>query len=199
MADFLNSILSQLSDGSIESMSQKINASPDQTKEALSSAIPLLVSALAKNSSSQDGAASLQSALERDHDGSILDNISDLISNPSIGNGQGILKHVLGNKQDAAKNLLGEKTGLSSSAIGNILEMAAPMVMGYLGRQTRSNSTGGGITDVLSSMLGGQGSASNQNQSLFNKLLDRDGDGSAIDDVAEMGMSFLGKLLKKKK
>ena len=158
-----------------------------------------MVSALAKNSNSPDGAASLQSALERDHDGSILDNISDLISNPSIGNGQGILKHVLGNKQDAAKNLLGEKTGLSSSAIGNILEMAAPMVMGYLGRQTRSSSSGGGITDILSSMLGGQGGSSNQNQSLFNKLLDRDGDGSAVDDVAEMGMSFLGKLLRKKK
>ncbi len=198
MSDFLNSLLSQIPDDSIGSISQKINATPDQTKNALSAAIPFIVSALAKNSSTEEGASSLKNALDRDHDGSILDNLSDLIQNPAIGNGQGILKHVLGGKQEVAQNLIGQKTGLSSSAIGNILEMAAPMVMGYLGKQNKSNSSGG-ITDILSSMLGDQGGNAKQGQSLFNQLLDRDGDGSAVDDVAQMGMSFLGKLLRKKR
>jgi hypothetical protein len=55
--------------------------SPEQSKKAVEMAMPMLMGALAKNTSDTQGAESLDKALEQ-HDGSILDNIdiSSLLS-----------------------------------------------------------------------------------------------------------------------
>jgi hypothetical protein len=68
----------------------------------------------------------------------------------------------------------------------NILKVAGPFLMGALGKQTKQNgvSDQGGLGDLLGGMLGGSGGK--EEQSLVNKLLDADGDGSVIDDVAGM-------------
>ena len=57
--------------------------------------------------------------------------------------------------------------------------------MGFLGKQkAQSNvSDATGMNSLLGSMLGGQ---PQQNQSLITTLLDADGDGSILDDVAGM-------------
>ena len=92
-------LLQQLSGGAISQIGQKIGADQQTTNSALSVALPLLVSALAKNSSQPDGAQSLHKALSNDHDGSILDNLSGFLSDPAAANGTGILKHILGGQQ----------------------------------------------------------------------------------------------------
>ena len=71
--------------------------------------------------------------------------------------------------------------------VAQILKIAAPIVMGFLGKQTaQSNvSDGTGMNALLGSMLGGQ---PQENQSLITSLLDADGDGSILDDVAGMVM-----------
>lgn len=65
----------------------------------------------------------------------------------------------------------------------NILKLDGPLVMEIIGKETRKKgiSDQNGIGDLLSEMLGG---VSNEQQSLVSKLLDADGDGSMIDDVA---------------
>lgn len=191
MENLLQSILGQLDDNSIQAISQKTHAAPTQAKSALESAIPILMNALAKNSSTPDGAASLQKAIERDHDGSILDNLGGFLNNPEAANGAGILKHVLGNKRQNVEQYLSKDTGLDAGAASKILEMAAPIVMGYLGKQKSAGGSGGGIGDLLNAYV--KQSGSQGSQSMINQLLDRDGDGSVLDDIAELGMSFLKK------
>lgn len=191
MENLLQSILGQLDDNSIQAISQKTHAAPTQAKSALESAIPILMNALAKNSSTPDGAASLQKAIERDHDGSILDNLGGFLNNPEAANGAGILKHVLGNKRQNVEQYLSKDTGLDAGAASKILEMAAPIVMGYLGKQKSAGGSGGGIGDLLNAYI--KQSGSQGSQSMINQLLDRDGDGSVLDDIAELGMSFLKK------
>ena len=74
----------------------------------------------------------------------------------------------------------------------NILKVAAPVLMGYLGKQTRQQnvSNENGIGGLLGGLLVGE---SSQQQSMVEKLLDADGDGSVIDDVAGMLMGGDGK------
>ena len=69
----------------------------------------------------------------------------------------------------------------------NILKIAAPLVMGYLGKEKRQKGVNdqNGIGDLLGGMLGG---GSQKEQSLVTQILDADGDGSIIDDV--IGMAF---------
>ncbi len=201
MDEILKTIFSQLDDNTLGAITRQTNASPEQAKSALEEAIPILVNALAKNSTTEEGASSLQNALQKDHDGSLLDNLGDFLNNPAIANGAGILKHVFGNRRQTVEQVLSKETGVDKSGAGRILEMAAPIVMGYLGRKLAGNKSASGgnvIGDILGSVIGSGSGQQARSQSMINQILDRDNDGNVADDIADMGISFLGKLFKKK-
>ncbi|HOW24024.1 MAG TPA: DUF937 domain-containing protein [Bacteroidales bacterium] len=200
MNDLFEMIISQLGNDTVDRMSAQVNEDPSNTQRAIQNAIPILVNALARNTSNSDGANSFLGALDRDHDGSILDNMGGFLSNPAVANGAGILKHVLGGNRSKVENYLSKSSGISLGSAGNILEMLAPILMGFLGRQNRSTSSGGGIIDILQSVLK-KGQAPDQQQearqeSIFNKLLDKDDDGSIADDILDIGSSIFGKFLR---
>jgi hypothetical protein len=193
----LGSILSTIDDNALESISQQTDASPNQTKAALASAIPILMNALAKNSSTPEGAEALQNAISRDHDGSLLDNLGGFLSNPAAGNGAGILRHVLGDKQQNVVNYISSDSGLSGGSVARILEIAAPIVMGFLGKKSAGGGGGGLLGGLLNSYLNHETQQAPQSQSVINQILDRNNDGNVTDDIAQLGMSFLGRLFSK--
>ncbi len=118
--------------------------------------IPTLLSAMANNSTSQEGANGLLGALDSsDHDGSILDNLGGFLGNPDQGNGNGILKHVLGNSRPQVEEGLASKLGLNAGSIAKLLPIIAPMVMGYLGKEKRNTTTPDVNTNSISGLLGG--------------------------------------------
>ncbi len=164
----------------------------NKTADVLGMAMPLILGAMKKNVSSPQGAQGLMSALSSKHDGSILDDLGGLfgggVDDAVINDGAGILGHVFGGKQPQVENALSQKSGIDAGSIASILKIAAPIVMGFLGKQTaQSNvSDASGMNNLLGSMLGGQ---PQQNQSLITTLLDADGDGSILDDVAGMVMN----------
>ncbi|MBT8235503.1 MAG: DUF937 domain-containing protein [Bacteroidia bacterium] len=167
-----------------------------KTGDVLSMAMPLLLGAMKKNASTPEGAAGLMNALSSKHDGGILDDLGGLfgggVDSSVMDDGAGILGHVLGKKQANVENALSQRSGVDTGSIGNILKIAAPLVMGYLGKQQRQSnvSDASGLSSMLGNMLGGE---PKQKQSLIETLLDKDGDGSVIDDVAEMVMNSGGK------
>mgnify|MGYP000895428810 FL=1 len=196
MENLLESLLSNFDNNSLQELGKQANLSPKQAKGAMESAIPLLMSALSKNSSTEEGATQLQNAINRDHDGSILDNLGGFLQNPQMANGAGILRHVLGNKQNNATAYVSKSSGVSTSSAAKILEIAAPMIMGFLGKKSSSNQSTG-INDILGSLLSSSTKPSKKNQSIITKLLDQDGDGDIMDDISKIGTSFLGRLFKK--
>ncbi|NAS30502.1 DUF937 domain-containing protein [Flavobacteriaceae bacterium R38] len=191
MSGILDLLGSDLGKQIIGGVSGQTGESESKTADVLSMAMPLLMGAMKKNASTPQGAQGLMNALSGKHDGGILDNLGGLFSggvDESVMNdGAGILGHVLGNKQASVESALSQKSGVSTSAISQILKVAAPLVMGYLGKQSRQNnvSDANGLGSLLGSVLGNQ---PQQNQSLITSLLDADGDGSIIDDVAGMVM-----------
>jgi Uncharacterized conserved protein len=194
----------QLTEGLVDQLSQQLGgADKQQTANAASGILSTLMSAMAKNAATPDGASALSNALDNDHDGSILDSIGDILGgnaqpqNTRATNGAGILKHVLGGKQSNAIDMISKMSGLNSGNTGNLMAMLAPMVMGMLGQQKRNQGLdSGGVADFLSKSVQ---SATNQRQEmgLIGKFLDQDGDGSVMDDIAGMGMNILGKFLRK--
>lgn len=157
----------------------------------VSTALPALLGALQNNANSGQGAQGILGALASKHDGSILENISGFLGSNDTSDGSGILKHVLGEKRGALEQGIAGKTGVSSGTVSKILAMLAPIVMGYLGKQSRSNnvSDGNGLNDLLGSLLGGQ-SGSN----VLGGLLDQNGDGKlGMDDVGGLLGGFFRK------
>ena len=174
-------------------LGRQVGADPQTTQKAVQAAIPALLAGLSRNSSSQEGAQSLSKALNRDHDGGILDDILGSLGNPAAANGAGILKHVLGGQQPAVQQGLAKSTGLSADGIGKILEFVAPLVMGFLGRQQRTQGLDAG---ALAQFLGGQQKAVSQSQpdimNLVGGLLDQNKDGKVLDDIGRIAGKLFG-------
>ena len=191
MAGLLDLLNSPIGKQLISGVAGQTNQPESKTADVLSMAMPLILGAMKKNVKSPNGAEGLMSALNNKHDGSILDNLGGLfqggVDDSVINDGAGILGHVFGGKQPQVENALSQKSGLDAGTISQILKIAAPIVMGYLGRETSQNrvNDSNGMNALLGSMLGGQ---PKQNQSLITTLLDADGDGSILDDVAGMVM-----------
>ncbi len=152
-------MLQQMLSGKADEIGAKIGADPAQTQQAISAALPALLAGLQQQAAPGTG---LQQAIERDHDGSILDNLSGYLNgtanlDPRTTDGDGIVRHVLGDRQEPVAQALSSQTGLSSSTIMQLLPLLAPIVMGMLGRQARSSGgdQGGGGFGDLGSILGG--------------------------------------------
>lgn len=203
--DLMDLLKWQLSDGVINGIDQQLNiGNAEKTNAASQAALSVLMSALAKNSTSSDNAISgLVGALDRDHDGSILDDVVGLVTGksqvtkPKAMDGAGILGHLLGGRQNNAIDLLTQMTGLEKDKSMGLLIKLAPMVLGVLGRYKKQNQLNGGqLADFLKS--------SQQNfikqdrkRSVFEQILDQDGDGSIADEAASIGLKLLGNLFKK--
>lgn len=200
MADIIEILRSQLDDRAISQLAQRIGgASPEQTQVAVNGVIGTMVNALAKNASNPQGLESLFGAVTKSHDGSVLDNVLGLFgtndANPM--NGLGILSHVLGGNISSVINMVSKMSGLDKSKAGNLLLTLAPVVLGALGKAKRQNNIAEprGLLDVL---MNGAQTANKRvvqhqpsDQSIFSRILDQDGDGNVMDDIAGMGAKHL--------
>ena len=140
----------------------KFGISKNQIIALLAVAAPLVISYLRKKSQEDPNEAeALNNALDKDHDGSILDNPAQVESR--LQEGGSILDHIFGGQKAQVENQLSQNTGISMDKIGPVLAMLAPLIMGYIGKEKQSSSvnSGGGLGDLLGRILGG---AQNQAQ-----------------------------------
>lgn len=187
----------QLDDNLISQLTQQIGAeSPEQTAAAASGIISTLVAGLNKNVERPGGADALVSALDRDHDGSLLDDVAGFLmgnrqaANPKTVNGMGILGHILGGNQFNVASVLGKATGLDSSQVGKLMIALAPMVLAALGKaRAQEGLNAEGLGGLLRGTVQSQVNQ-RQEMGLLGRLLDADGDGSVMDDIANLGMKF---------
>jgi hypothetical protein len=190
MSGILDLLNSDLGKTIVSGVSGQTGQSTDKTGNLLTMAMPVLMQAMRRNASTSQGAEGLLGALNGKHDGSILDNLEGLFSGgvdqDVMDDGGKILGHVLGGSQQNVTNALSAKSGIDAGSVADILKVAAPILMGVLGKQQKqqqvSNSSG------LEGLLGGllKGNSPQQEQSFLESILDADGDGSVIDDVAGM-------------
>jgi hypothetical protein len=196
MAGILDLLNSDIGRQIIGGVSQETNQSTDKTAQVVSMALPLLMGAMKRNAATPEGAQGLLSALNNSkHDGSMLDNLSGLfgggVNEEVKQDGLGILGHVLGGSQNNVVSALSNKSGVDTDSVMKILTVVAPIVLQYLGKQKRTQKveSTSGLDGLLGGMLGGGRKKQAKQQSLIEKLLDGDGDGSIVDDIAGMVLS----------
>lgn len=189
----------------VEQISSQVGADSSLVNTAIQYALPAILGGLANNASTPSGAQSLDNALANDHDGSILGNLGGLgglifgnqASAPRSANAGGILGHILGANQGPVAQEVSNQSGLPMGQVAQILMMLAPIVMGYLGQQKQQQGVGAdGLGGLLGGLLGGGQQAAAQSTGnpildMAGSFLDRDGDGSAMDDIASMAFGYL--------
>ncbi|WP_100612397.1 DUF937 domain-containing protein [Confluentibacter lentus] len=190
MSGILDLLNSDLGKTIVSGVSNETNQPQSKTQDILTMALPVLMAAMKRNAATPQGAEGLMSALNSKHDGSILDNLGGLFSggvgNDVMEDGSKILGHVLGGKQQNVQMAISQKSGIDANSVAQILKVAAPILLGVLGNQAKKQNVNNpsGLESLLGDMLGGN---SNKNeQSFLESILDADGDGSVIDDVAGM-------------
>ena len=184
----------QLSDDAIGQISQHIGAEPEQTAQAAQGVFATLLGGLANNASSEGGQSALGAALDRNHDGSVLDDVMGMVGGLLSGNadqpatnGSGMIGHILGDNTEVAAQGISQQSGLSMGQVMKLLPILAPIVMNVLGKAKsqgglnmgdlagilmgsvqNQQSQGGGMGDllgsVLGSVLGGGGQQQQQQQ-----------------------------------
>jgi hypothetical protein len=199
MASALDELMNSLQgSGGIGQMSRSTGLGESDVTQLLSGALPALLAGLSRNAASSDGAAGLLAALDRDHDGSIMDDVVGYLGGGgATTGGAGILQHIFGGRQGQVESALSRSTGVDQSSVSNILAMAAPLVLGYLGRQRRAqNLDAAGLSSLLQQEQRVAQERSPEAVGMLTRLIDADDDGSIMDEMAEMGSSLLDSLFK---
>lgn len=136
-----------------------IGESPASTQKAVGSAIPSLLGGLLNTATSSPGGASnlLSMLTEGKHDGGILDNLSGLLggdagSNALLKTGAGLVNSILGGNTGAVASSIAGASGIQTTSADSLLSLAAPLVMGLIGKQVTSQ--GLGVSGLLSLLLG---------------------------------------------
>ena len=190
----LNSIIGLLQDQDLQALTSKLGGDEAQVKSGLGLALPAILEALNKNTNTPEGAESLNKALEKDHDGSILDNVTGFLNNPESANGLGILGHLFGDKTPNVAQAVSKASGLDQNSSMQLLTMLAPLVLGFLGKEKKQNNLDANGLNNLTSMLSSNLAQSNPDiMSFVGSLLDSNKDGSFLDEALGMLGGFFGK------
>jgi hypothetical protein len=176
----LETILKSQNGGAVKQLAKNFGLSNDDTMRALSQLVPALSRGVKGNISNQNGLESLMNALSKGKHEQYLDK-SDYLGRPeAVQDGNSILGHILGSK-DASRQVAHQaasNTGLGAGLLKKMLPVVASMVMGSLFKQSKTKGLLGG---ALASGAGG----------ILTSMLDRDNDGSVIDDLFGMARKLL--------
>ena len=189
----LEALLGLLQGQDLGKLAEQVGGNEGQVKSGVMAALPAMLTALSKNTGTEKGAEELNNALEKKHDGSILDNLSGYLSNPDLKDGAGILNHLFGSQTSNVANAVSQSSGLDSNGSMKMLQMLAPVLMGMLGQQKKQNNLDaegiGNLTSMLASNFGSEAGASGIMDVVTN-LLDANKDGNVMDDI----MGMVGKI-----
>lgn len=191
-------LMSQLNSGALGQISEQLGVDEQKAQQAVGMALPMLISALNHNtSSSKSSAEGLAGALQRDHDGSILDNLASAVTKPeTMEDGSAILGHVFGEKRNGLVNSISRATKMDPGQVAQVFSILAPIVMGALGQmQRRKNLDAEGVPALLQE----ERTAAEKTTSSLTQLPDMDGDGDISEEIISLGSNLLGGLFGGKK
>lgn len=192
--------MGQLDGPAMEALSQQLGIDQQQTQTAVSAALPMILGAMGRQASNDQGAQQLAQTMDA-HGTGFMDNLVGFLGSQDNGPGADIIGSLFGQRQNQLQQGIGQATGLDSGIVGKLLENLGPVVMSFLAQQ-RGGQSGQGGMDIggLAGMIlgGGQtaGMQAGQQQAdglmgMVSRFLDQDNDGSAVDDVMGMVGRFM--------
>jgi OmpA-OmpF porin, OOP family len=157
--NLLDLVKDQVTGALAKQASSFLGESESGVAKALGGIMPTLLGGVAEKASKPEGASGLMDLIG----GLDLDSLGDIAGlfgggsekvNGLMNSGGGILDMVLGNKTSGIVDLIAGMAGLKSGSTSSLLKMAAPFLLGMIGKQIKGKGLG-----ALTDLLGGQKSA----------------------------------------
>jgi len=171
MGNFIDEFMGSLGPEVTKQLSKNLGIKKSIANQVIPNLIPMILGGLRKQKDEHGGPERVDHILNKYGSASVLDNIGGLFSqkarddkpDPRLGG-------LLGDSGVQATNMISEKFGLNSSTAMKLIPMLAPVVLGALTK--KRDQEGAGSSGIAA-------------------LLDQDGDGSILDDVAGFLMQGL--------
>ena len=162
MQELLESILAA---APTDTIAARLGLSKEQTETGLGALLPALTGAAQKKIRSEGGLGALVDLLGGGAFERHVDEPEKASLDEVVGEGNGILGDLFGSKETSREvaNEASKKTGIDAGILKKLLPIAAALLVGFLAKKGKEGK--GGLGDIL----GG--------------LLDKDGDGSILDDI----------------
>ena len=195
-SDLLGSLLQQIGGDGVAQIARSVGVSGGDVTNVLAGAVPAMMAGLTRNTASAGGADALLGVLDRDHDGSILDDVMGYLGGGgNVADGSKILGHVFGGRQEKVEQAVSRSSGIDMGSAANIMAMVAPLIMGSLGKaKRRQGLDAAGMAAALGQQEQIARNASPSAMDMVARMLDSDGDGDSMDDIAKIGTGLLGRL-----
>ena len=137
----------------INKLSSSLGLGQGIAGKAIAAAIPAILAGLAGSSAKPGGATSLANAVSK-QDGGLLGNFANMLGGGQqsmLDNGSNILSSLLGGSQTGAlAGALGKFTGMNDGQSKSLLGALAPVVLGTLAKEQKSNGLdAGGLANLL--------------------------------------------------
>ena len=171
MSNLVEEFIGSLGSEVTKKMSSTTNIDQGTLQQLLPAITPMILGGLKKQKDERGGQDRVDHILNKYGSPTALDNMEDLFKQKLNDNStEPNLGGLLGNAGTEATNMLTNNFKIDSNMASKLIPMLAPIVLGFLTKK-RDSGTG-------SSGLAG--------------LLDQDGDGSVLDDVAGLFLGGLG-------
>ncbi len=124
--------------------------------KALGISFPAILGSVMNKGASESGAGELLDLI-KGQDVGFMDNVAGLFGGGGgaletlMGSGGGILKMLMGDKIGGVVDIVAKAAGLDQGMTGKLIKMAAPFLIGTIGKQVMKNGLNvGGLMDLLS-------------------------------------------------
>lgn len=159
MASILDLLSTQNGEHFVAKAAEKTSENKDQVTVALAVGLPIILGAIKKNIGSNDKALNLNEILENENLGEdFFHQLEKKDTIALVNQGDRILDQVLDQKKEDVFSLISTILGIKESSVGDILKMAAPMVMSILASQKRKEKIDPtALGELMDSLLGASG------------------------------------------
>jgi outer membrane protein OmpA-like peptidoglycan-associated protein len=138
--NILELLKNQLTGPILNQIAQLLGLSESKAKSGLESAFATMLAGLLQKAGRPGGIDSLLSMFKHGgHEGDILQNLGSVLgasdkSQALLTSGQSLLNSIFGDKLASVENTLGSAIGLPKGSASSLLALAAPLVMGQIGK-----------------------------------------------------------------
>lgn len=149
--DIVADIMKQAVTGdNLAMISKSVGGDNKAVQSALSMGLPMVMGSMANIASKPGGADMLRIVLAKAGSSNPLDNLDGFLSNPAAAGGSAMVSRLFGSQMSGIQTAISQKTGLPPAIVGKVMEIAAPMVMGYVGKMyIQQKMDAAGLTSLL--------------------------------------------------
>jgi len=168
-----------------ENIASEVDISTEDATTAIEQLAPLLMGAAKQNFMSDRDSEELLKQIQDSQFSEMVDAPKEAVAKDGlIDLGNVILGSLFGSKENSRKvaKHVQKETGISDLIIKQILPMIAPFIIGALGKKAAPEIT---------KQQNGDGSVVGGLENILVSMIDKDHDGSIIDDVMQMAMKYL--------